>query len=128
MYHKISNTTFPQHHCAQTEPWIRPWEVIPCEVDQISEKFPPHPYGFCWNLVRAMYPSINENPENFIVYSWMVPKLQPPNYGPLSLDIESFQFMVFWNCSYSASFNSKHLKFWIVTHFLQAFTTKNIFI
>ena len=45
------------------------------------------------------------------------------NYGPFSLDIESLQFMAFWKCSYLESFNSKHLKFWIVTHFLEVFTT-----
>ena len=49
------------------------------------------------------------------------------NYGPFSLDIESLQFMAFWKCSYLESFNSKHLKFWIVTHFLEVFTTKNLF-
>ena len=52
--------------------------VIPCEMDQISEKFPPDPHGFCWNFVKSIYPSRNENPKNFIVFSWTVPKLQPP--------------------------------------------------
>ena len=49
------------------------------------------------------------------------------NYAPFSLDIESLQFMAFWKCSYLESFNSKHLKFRIVTHFLEVFTTKNLF-
>ena len=31
------------------------------------------------------------------------------NYGPVSLDIESLQFMTFWKCSYLESFNSKDL-------------------
>ena len=48
------------------------------------------------------------------------------NYGHFSLDIESLQFMAFWKCSYLESFNSKLLKFWIVTHFLEVFTTKNL--
>ena len=47
------------------------------------------------------------------------------NYGPSSLDNKPLQFMAFWNCSYSASFNSKHLKFWMGTHFLEVFTTKS---
>ena len=46
---------------------------------------------------------------------------------PSSLDNKPLQFMAFWNCSYSASFNSKHLKFWMGTHFLELFTTKNLF-
>ena len=49
------------------------------------------------------------------------------NYEPSSLDNKILQFMTFWNCSYSASFNSKHLKFWMRTHFLEVFTTKNLF-
>ena len=49
------------------------------------------------------------------------------NYGSSSLDNKPLQFMAFWNCSYSASFNSKHLKFWMGTHFLEVFTTKNLF-
>ena len=49
------------------------------------------------------------------------------NYGPFCRDIESLQFMAFWKCSYLESFNSKHLKFWIVIRFLEIFTTKNLF-
>ena len=49
------------------------------------------------------------------------------NYGPFSLDTESLQFMAFWKCSYLESFNSKHLKFLIVAHFLEVFTTKKRF-
>ena len=49
------------------------------------------------------------------------------NYGPSSLDNKPLQFMTFWNCSYSASFNSKHQKFWMGIHFLEVFTTKNLF-
>ena len=49
------------------------------------------------------------------------------NYGPFSLDIESLQFIAFWKCSYVESFNSKDLKFWIATYFLEVFTTKNLF-
>ena len=56
---------------------IHKW-VIPCKMDQISEKFPPDPNGFCWNFIKSMYPSTNENPENFIIFWWTVPKLQPP--------------------------------------------------
>ena len=61
--------------------------VILCEMDRISEKFPPDTDGFCWNFVKSISPSRNENPENFIVfwfqnYSYL-------NYGPFGLDIES---------------------------------------
>ena len=49
------------------------------------------------------------------------------NYGPSSLENKLLQFMAFWNCSYSPSFNGKHLKFCIVTHFLEVFTSKNLF-
>ena len=44
-----------------------------------------------------------------------------------SLDNKPLQFMAFWNCCYSARFNSKHLKFWMGTHFLEVFTAKNLF-
>ena len=49
------------------------------------------------------------------------------NYGPFNLDIKSLQFMAFWNCSYSASFNSKQLKFWVATYFQEVFTAKKLF-
>ena len=49
------------------------------------------------------------------------------NYRPFSLDSKPLQFMLFWNCSYSANFNSKHLKCWMGTHFLEVFHTKNLF-
>ena len=52
--------------------------VIRCEMDQISENFPTDPHGFGWNFGKSMYPSRNEKPKNFIVFSWTVPKLQPP--------------------------------------------------
>ena len=52
--------------------------VILCEMDWISEKFPPDTDGFCWNFVKSISPSRNENPEDFIVFLWMVPKLQLP--------------------------------------------------
>ena len=54
------------------------YRVIPCEMDQISEKFPPDLHGFCWHFFQSMYPTRNENSENFIIFSWTVPKLQPP--------------------------------------------------
>ena len=38
-------------------------------MDQISEKFPPDPHGFCRNFVNSMYLLRNENPGNFIVFS-----------------------------------------------------------
>ena len=38
-----------------------------------------------------------------------------------------YLYMAFWNCSYSASFYSKHLKFWMGTHFLELFAIKNLF-
>ena len=49
------------------------------------------------------------------------------NYGSSSLDKKPLLFMAFWNCPYSASFNSKHQKFWMGIHFLEVFTTKNLF-
>ena len=48
------------------------------------------------------------------------------NYGPFNVEIESLQFVAFWKCSYLESFNSKYLKFWIVPHFLEVFTTKSL--
>ena len=39
--------------------------VIPCEMDQISERFPPDPHGFYWNFAKSIYPSRNVNPKNF---------------------------------------------------------------
>ena len=98
--------------------------VIPCEINQ---PFPPDPHGFCWYFVKSMYPSRNENPENFISYHETFQNYDRMNYGPSSLDNKPLQFMAFWNCCYSARFNSKHLKFWMGTHFLEVFTAKNLF-
>ena len=49
------------------------------------------------------------------------------NYEPFSLEIESLQFMAHFENAPILLANSKHLKFWIVTHFLELFTTKNLF-
>ena len=35
--------------------------VIPCEINQISEKFLPDPHGFCRNFAKTKYRSGNEN-------------------------------------------------------------------
>ena len=79
-----------------------------------------------WNFVKSMYPSRNENPESLLSSHEWFQNYSHLNYEPFSLCIESLQFMAFWKC-YLESFNSKHLKFWIVTHFLEVFTAKNLF-
>ena len=38
-------------------------------------------------------------------------------YGLFGLDTKPLKFLLFWNCFYSASFNWKHLKFGLVSHF-----------
>ena len=45
------------------------------------------------------------------------------NYGLFGLDIKLLQCTAFWNCFYSVSFNCKHFKFWMVTHFQELFRT-----
>ena len=51
------------------------------------------------------------------------------NYGSFKLDIQLLQFMAFWNCSYSAIFNSKKSSNWLLQylHLLQLSTTSIIF-
>ena len=96
-------------------------------MDQISEKFPPDAHG-----IAEILSSQRTHQEMKILkilsssYEWLQ-NYSHLNYGPFNLDIKSLQFMAFWNCSYSASFNSKHLKFWVATYFQEAFTTKKLF-
>ena len=49
------------------------------------------------------------------------------NYRPSSLDNKPLQFLAFSNYPYSASFNSKHLKFWMGAHFLEVSIIKKKF-
>ena len=105
------------------------YRVIPCEMDQISEKFPPDPHGFCWHFSSQcthqemkILKILLSSHERFQNYSHL-------NCGSFGLKIELLQFMAFWKCPYLESFHSKHLKFWnyLQVFFLEVFTTKNLF-
>ena len=106
----------------EKNPWIyhllTQGRVIPCEFTRILKIFPPDPHGFSWNFVRwIMYPSRNENPENFIILSCAVQKLWPTEMWSFTLDTKPLNFFSFWSCFYSAIFNRKHLKFGLAIHF-----------
>ena len=105
----------------EKNPWIyhllTQSRVIPCEFTRILKIFPPDPHGFSWNFVRWMYPSRNENPENFIILSCAVQKLWPTEMWSFTLDTKPLNFFSFWSCFYSAIFNRKHLKFGLAIHF-----------
>ena len=68
---------------------------IPCEMDQISEKFPPDAHG-----IAEILSSQRTHQEMKILkilsssYEWLQ-NYSHLNYGPFNLDIKSLQFMAF---------------------------------
>ena len=103
-------------------PWIyhhlTQGRVIPCEFTRILKIFPPDPHGFSWNFVMwIVYPSRNENPENFIILSRAVQKLWPTEIWSFYPRYQTINFFLFWSCFYSDIFNRKHLKFGLAIHF-----------